>query len=249
MSASINAPLRLGIWGHGRMGQAIEAIARASGDDIVWIRTRENTDTFDPTRLREAEVVVEFTDPEGAAGHIRQCLEAGVPVISGTTGWLEQLPEMAQLAQHKGGALLHATNFSIGVHLFLAMLKEATRLMQGQPQYRAWIEETHHVHKKDAPSGTAITIAETMRANAGGKWRQWALGSDGELPADVLPVRSFREGDVPGTHEVHWDSGGDSITLCHAAHNREGFARGAWQAAHWIRGRRGVFTMNDMLNL
>lgn len=244
-----NSPLRLGIWGYGRMGRAIADIARVAGDEIVWVADRSASGSPDRGQLQAVDVVVEFTRPEAAPDHVRQCLEAGVPVVCGTTGWQGRLEEMRALARSGQGALLWASNFSIGVHLFQAMLAHAGRVMQRHPAYRAMIRETHHVHKKDAPSGTAITLAETLIGVSGGRFTDWALAGETALGETVLPIRAIREDEVPGTHEILWESPIDTIALKHTAHNREGFARGAWQAARWIRGRRGLYTMQDVLQI
>lgn len=243
------APLRLGIWGYGRMGRAIADIARSAGDEIVWVADRSASGAPSREQILAVDVVVEFTQPGAAPDHVRQCLEAGVPVVCGTTGWRDSLPKMQELARSGQGALLWASNFSIGVHLFQAMLAHAGRLMERHPAYRAMIRETHHVHKKDAPSGTAITLAETLIEASGGRFSDWKLSGDTAIGETALLIQAIREDEVPGTHEILWDSPIDSIALKHTAHNREGFARGAWQAAHWIRGRRGSFTMKEVLEL
>lgn len=250
-----NSPLRLGIWGYGRMGRAIADIARVAGDEIVWVADRSASGSPDRGQLLAVDVVVEFTRPEAAPDHVRQCLEAGVPVVCGTTGWQGRLEEMRALARSGQGAFLWASNFSIGVHLFQAMLAHAGRVMQRHPAYRAMIRETHHVHKKDAPSGTAITLARDIDLRVK-RYDGWELvhgtghgkRSNAPLPS-TIPINSERTGEVPGKHSVTWAGPDDRITITHEAFGRKGFANGAVHAAEWLQGRQGLFTMDDVLDV
>ncbi len=229
------------------MGRAIEQIALAQGMEIVWRITRDNRATLNQALLRQADVVIEFSRPEAAFENVMLCLQADVPVVCGTTGWNEQLSEaQAYCLQHQG-ALLWASNFSIGVNLFFALNRYLAQLMQERPEYRPALTEIHHIHKLDAPSGTALTLVNELIANhtrTGG----WALSPTPPGPGEV-PVTAVREGEVPGTHIVNWHSAVDEITIEHRAHSRMGFAGGAVLAAQWIYGKKGCYGMGDVLGL
>ena len=226
------------------MGKAIEQLARQDGDEIV-LRADSNTSRKAAADfLQEADVAIEFSRPESAFDNIRLSLEAGVPVVCGTTAWLGRLEEAKALCAKHQGAMLYASNFSIGVNLFFALNDYLAALMAGQTGYSVRMEEIHHTQKLDAPSGTAITLAEGILKQTPGldKWVGGEAGSSRELP-----ILSKREGEVPGIHEVRYNSAADSITIRHEAHSREGFARGALLAARWIVGKQGYFEMKDIL--
>lgn len=243
--------LRVGLLGYGKMGRAIEALAPQQGVEIVWAVGSGNQDSLTPELLRSAQVVIEFTRPDAAFTNVQRCLEAGVPVVSGTTGWNEQLEAAANLCRTRGGALLWASNFSVGVNLFFALNRYLARLMQAWPEYRPSLTEIHHTQKLDAPSGTAVTLAQHLLAEAP-RLQTWEL-SDLENHAgtapDVLPIAAIREGTVPGTHVVRWNSPVDTLTIEHRAHSRDGFAHGALLAARWLADKKGVFSMSDVLGL
>ena len=237
--------IKIGLLGYGKMGKAIEALAEAQGCTVVWKFGRDAQDALTHARLREADVVIEFSRPESGFENVLLCLEAGVPVVSGTTGWQEQLPVAKAAALEQEGALLWASNFSVGVNLFFALNTFLAKLMQGQPQYKANLTEIHHIHKLDAPSGTAVTLAEGI-INTKGQYDHWSM----ENPtANELPITAVREGEVPGTHIIQWESGFDTITIEHKAHTRTGFAIGALVAAKWLVGKKGVFEMKDVLDI
>lgn len=236
--------MRVGLLGYGKMGKAIEALAPRHGVEIAWHAGRTG---ISEALLRSADVVIEFTRPEAAWDNVRACLEAGVPVVSGTTGWQAQLPEAHTLCREREGAMIWASNFSVGVNLFFALNRYLSNLMADRPEYRPDMTEIHHIHKLDAPSGTAITLAEQILAQHP-DIRTWSL-AENNPGADALAIHARREGEVPGTHRIDWRSPIDTITLEHTAHTREGFAAGALLAARWLRGRRGVFTMADVLGL
>ncbi len=240
--------MKLGLLGYGRMGRAVEEQALLRGHEVVWRAGRQHRSSLDAEQLRRADVVVEFSHPEAALEHVLMCLRAGVPVVSGTTGWVDQLPQAEQYCRQCGGALLWASNFSVGVNLFFALNRCLAQLLAAHPSYRPSIEETHHVHKADAPSGTARTLADDLVAQVEGL-RRWTLACGQVPPPDTLPVVSIRRGEVPGTHVVRWDSAVDSIEIRHTAHSRAGFALGAVLAAEWLLGQQGVFRMSDVLNL
>jgi len=228
--------LRLAIVGDGKMGRAINDLARERGFVVtVMLGAADNPDgtAISRARLGEAEVVVEFTEPEAAPANIIAAARAGYPVVAGTTGWATRLDEVRSAVTEANGALVHAPNFSIGVNLFLAIAAAAGRIMRSAPEFDAHILETHHAAKKDAPSGTAIALERSAAA---------ALGRS-------IPTSSVRTGHVPGTHELSFDGAFEQLRLMHMARDRRVFADGALRAAMWVRGKRGIFTMRDVLDL
>ncbi len=192
----------------------------------------------------QMEVAIDFSQPEAAVENISQCLRNGIPVISGTTGWLADYDKVTELCRAQDGAFLYASNFSLGVNLFFELNRHLSRLMSGVPGYSVQMTEIHHSGKKDAPSGTAISLAEGIIAHS--DYQSWSLGEKGH---GIIPVVSKRTGDVPGTHRIAYESEVDRIEIQHTAHNREGFAQGALLAAQWLVGKKGVFGMKDVLNL
>ncbi len=238
--------MKIVLFGYGKMGKAIEQAALAPGHEIVLKIGREDHPTTDLLRASGADVVIEFTRPEAAYDNLRLCLEAGLPVVSGTTGWLERKAELEAFCHEKNGAFFYAANFSVGVNLFFALNRYLAGLMGRFPQYRPKLEETHHLEKKDAPSGTAIRLAEELIGQFPAL-QKWVKGE--EAAAGELPVISHREGRVPGTHTILWRSEEDEIELTHRAFSREGFARGALRAAEWLQGKKGCFGMDDLLGL
>jgi 4-hydroxy-tetrahydrodipicolinate reductase len=228
--------LRLAIVGDGKMGRAIADLARERAFVVTAIvGATENVDGagIDRARLGDAEVVIEFTEPAAAPANIVAAVRAGYPVVTGTTGWAAQLGDVAAHVDRMGGAVVHAPNFSIGVNLFLAIAAAAGRVMARGPEFDAAIVETHHAAKKDAPSGTAIALERVVAESLGRR----------------VPTSSIRTGHVPGTHELTFDGPFEQIRLTHTARDRRVFADGALRAAAWVRGRRGVFTMRDVLEL
>lgn len=252
--------MKIALIGHGKMGQFIESLAREAGDEIVLIVDEHNRAEITAQELAAADVAIEFTRPESAIANIDLALEAGVPIVVGTTGWLAELPSVSDRVQAARGGLFWASNFSIGVNVFFAVAERAAELVNRYGGYRAGIEEIHHEQKLDAPSGTGITLAERV----GGRlddYDSWALS---EVKSDVsqtriapaappengkkpVPISSVRTSGVPGTHTLELSSGVDTLSLQHTAHSREGFATGALTAARWLVGKRGVFTMTDLL--
>lgn len=239
--------MKIGLLGYGKMGQAIEQVAKEQGLDIAWRITRQNRASLTPDTLQQADVVIEFSRPEAAFDNVMACLNAGVPVVSGTTGWLEQLADAEAWCKQHNGALLWASNFSIGVNLFFALNRILARLMNEHPDYTPALTEMHHIHKLDAPSGTALTLVQDVLALVNRK-HGWTLYPTPPGPDDI-PITAIRENEIPGTHSIRWSSVVDEITLEHRAHSREGFARGAVLAARWIMGKQGIFRMNDVLSL
>ena len=228
------------------MGQAIDAIATAKGHEIVLRVDINSQHLLAKEHLEQADVAIEFTTPDTAYNNVLKCFEANVPVVCGTTGWLDKLPEIKAICAEKQQAFLHATNFSIGVNIFFEVNKKLAELMASQPQYNVWMEEIHHTHKKDAPSGTALTLAEQLMAAVTRK-TAWVNG-DSDQPG-TLSIISKRIDPAPGTHTINYTSDIDDITITHTAHSREGFAAGAVVAAEWLKGKTGVFSMRDVLNL
>jgi 4-hydroxy-tetrahydrodipicolinate reductase len=228
-------PMRVAIVGYGRMGRAVEAAAKERGHTIHGVvDLAENPGGAGLTRewLAGADVAVEFTTPEAAPGNVTRLIEAGIPTVTGTTGWTAELPRVAALVRQRRGALLHATNFSIGVQLFLRTARDMARRFAGRPGFDAFILEEHHARKLDAPSGTALTL------------RQMLTAAD---PARPFPITSVRAGAIPGIHSLTYDGPYETVTLAHTARSREIFAAGALAAAEWLPGRTGVFTFEEML--
>lgn len=239
--------MKIALIGYGRMGRLIEEIARERGHEIVAVIDVDNRSDFDSVEFRSADVAIEFSVPAAGYDNIFACFKRGVPVVSGTTGFNSRLPELKRLCDEGKGTLLHAGNFSIGVNLFMALNRYMASIMGDFPDYRPYMSETHHIHKLDHPSGTAVTLAEELVANYSGAegWYEPTLESK---PETWLPVSTIREGEVPGIHTVKWESDVDFISMTHSAKSRKGFALGAVRAAEWIAGRRGFFTIGQMLS-
>lgn len=245
--------MKLALIGYGRMGRAIDEAAQERGHDVALkIDTRNQADITD-TELAACDAAIEFTHPESAADNIRRCLRLRLPVVVGTTGWYDEYEALNALCRDNKAALLTATNFSIGVNILFALNDKLTA-PASRHGYSFSIEETHHIHKRDAPSGTAITLAEGLLRHYKGEKEldEWvSIEDDSERVADKneLPIYSFREGEVPGTHIIRAASEIDTLELKHTAHSRKGFATGAVIAAEWLVNRTGVYTMKDVLSL
>lgn len=236
--------MKIALIGYGKMGKTIEDLALQAGHEVVLKVGSQNLEDLTRRNLRQADVAIEFSRPESAFNNIVLCLEAGVPVVCGTTAWLDRLEEAKAICRNKKGALLYASNFSVGVNIFFAVNRHLAAIMHDQPQYDIKVEETHHTQKLDAPSGTAITLVEDILELMYRK-NKWVREHSTE--ADEIPIVSKRIENVPGTHEVIYQSSIDSITIRHTAHSREGFAKGALVAAQWIIGKQGFFGMRDVL--
>lgn len=233
--------MKIALVGYGKMGKIIDEIAQERGHEIV-ARLKET-----PTKetLNQADVVIEFSNPEAAYNNIKACLEQQIPVICGTTGWLEKKADVEKIALDNNSAFLYGSNFSLGVNLFFAINEKLAALMQPfEEDYQVQLEEIHHVHKKDAPSGTAISVAEGIFKHS--KFNSWKLD---ETKNEELGIFAIREDEVPGTHSVFYKSEVDEIELKHTAFNRKGFALGAVIAAEWIKDKKGNFGMKDVLGL
>jgi len=233
--------MKLALLGYGRMGKAIEAIAIARGHQVVAKIDKDNPDES----IEAADVAINFSIPEAAVSNISNALNQGIPVVCGTTGWLESRDAIELLCEEKKGAFLYASNFSLGVNLFFELNQRLAALMENYPQYTPELEEIHHTEKLDAPSGTAITLAEGILPHS--TFKYWKLAE--EASKNDLSISAKREPKVPGTHTVTYHSETDKISIEHIANNRDGFALGAVVAAEWIAGKNGIFTMRDVLSI
>jgi 4-hydroxy-tetrahydrodipicolinate reductase len=239
--------IKIGLLGYGKMGRAIDSIATKHKVEIIWRISRENRAELSPELLGQVDVVIEFSRPEAAFDNVMYCLMYGVPVISGTTGWPDRLNEAEAYCKEQEGAMLWASNFSIGVNLFFALNRYLSQLMANQQQYVPDVTEIHHIHKLDAPSGTALTLVQELITNY--NQEQVTHTSHSEQSALNVPIDSIREGEVPGTHTIRWGSEVDEIAITHKAHTRMGFAEGTLLAARWIVGKKGVFSMRNVLGI
>jgi len=236
--------MKIALIGYGKMGHAIEEIAVARGHNIVLKVSIDNLEDNTVEKIRQADVAIEFTGPESAFGNIVRCLEAGVPVVSGSTGWLDRLEEVRSACLQRKGGFLYASNFSVGVNIFFEVNRRLADLMAPHPDYEVRITEIHHTGKKDSPSGTAITLAEQILEKIPRK-KEWVNHISDNL--DELEILSERIDPAPGTHRIEYSSAIDSIEITHTAHSRKGFALGAVLAAEFIQGKSGLFRMSDVL--
>lgn len=227
------------------MGKVIEQIAVDRGHNIVLKINSSNIEELTAENLQKADAAIEMTQPDAAKKNIALCIEAGVPVTSGTTGWNDEIPAMQQLAKDKGTAFLYASNYSVGVNIFFEVNKLLAKLMNEQQNYDVRMKEVHHTQKKDSPSGTAITLANQVLDNISRK-NKW---SEEDKNEDTLHITALREEGVPGTHSITYTSDIDDIEITHTAHNRNGFALGAVLAAEYVAGKQGVYTMQDVLGI
>lgn len=240
--------MKIAIIGYGRMGKTVERLALKHGDTITCRIDVDNTDEFNSEAFRSSDVAIEFSIPATARENVMRALRAGVPVVSGTTGWKDSLPEVEEECKKLGGSLMWSSNFSVGVNIFMAVNRRLTRIMSAFPSYRPHIVETHHIHKLDHPSGTAVTLADDIVELDPG-FTGWQETDDHEqLPDNLLPVNYIRVGEVPGIHTVTWNSDVDDITITHTAKSRDGFAKGAILAARWLVSHPGVRNFKEMLS-
>ena len=233
--------MKIALLGYGKMGKVIEKIAVSRGHEVTLKIDKDST----PYDITSVDVAINFSTPESAVENIRIALENNIPVISGTTGWLSEMESINTLCAAKNGAFIYASNFSLGVNIFFELNKHLAKMMKNLSDYQVDIEEIHHTQKQDAPSGTAITLAEdVIQHSTHDSWGLAPLKDNNKLAITAKRIDS-----VPGTHTVNYSSEVDRISLTHTAHNREGFGLGAVVAAEWILGKTGVFTMNDLLNI
>lgn len=236
--------MNIALIGYGKMGHEIEKIALQRGHDIVSIIDMNNLEEFNSPAFKSADVAIEFSTPDSAIQNYRKCFEVGVAVVAGTTGWLEHLDEVKRACAEQGKTFFYASNYSLGVNIFFALNKYLAKIMNNYPSYEVKMEEVHHIHKLDAPSGTAITLAEDLIKEVDRKER-WSLEVE-EKQTD-LPIHCIREGEVPGIHEIIYESEADIISIKHDAKSRVGFALGAVLAAEFTNGKKGFLGMGDML--
>lgn len=236
--------MKIALIGYGKMGHAIESIAIEKGHEIILRITDENLGEFTKENIKKADVAIEFTNPQSAVHNITFCLNENIPVVCGTTGWLKEFQQVEEKCEALNGTFLYASNFSIGVNIFFELNKKLASLLKPYPSYNPAIEEIHHTQKKDAPSGTAITLAEQIIAASDlkNKWVNNSAENQNELE-----IISKRIDAVPGTHTVKYSSPVDDIEIIHTAHNRKGFAEGAVLAAEFIAGKKGIFSMKEVL--
>lgn len=241
--------MKIAIIGYGKMGHVIERIARSRGHEIVSVIDVDNPEAFDSPEFASADVAIEFSTPATAFDNCTKALRRGVKTVSGTTAWAQRLPEVKELCDTTGATFFWSSNYSLGVNIFFAVNRYLSALMAGFPQYIPSMTEIHHIHKLDHPSGTAISLAEGIigsnpRIDA---WTEDAAKAAASRGADML-IDHKREGEVPGTHIISWDSPVDTITITHAAKSREGFALGAVVAAEWISDKTGFLTMDNLMH-
>jgi 4-hydroxy-tetrahydrodipicolinate reductase len=244
--------MKIALLGYGKMGKMIEKIATDRHHEIVLKIDHDNLDDLTVENLQKADAAIEFSTPDTVLGNIQKCFEAGVPIVVGTTGWYGSLQQVKDDCDKRNNALIYASNFSVGVNVFFHVNKVLAKLMNKYPYYEVQVEEIHHVHKLDAPSGTAMTIAEGIIENLDSK-SEWVntVGeqvSDATVKNNQLLIESLRIDSVPGTHTVIYDSEVDTIEFKHTAHNRTGFALGAVLAAEWIQDKKGFFEARDMFS-
>lgn len=237
--------MRIALIGYGKMGKTIERIARSRGHEIVSIIDIDNQHDFDSDNFRSADVAIEFTTPATAVDNYLKAFAQGVPVVSGSTGWTSRMQEIREICDRGEATFFWTSNFSLGVNLFFALNKYLSALMDNFPGYTPSMKEIHHIHKLDHPSGTAITLAEGIMGNTGriDNWTENTTHKENELL-----IAHEREGEVPGTHIISWDSDVDTITIEHRAKSREGFALGAVVAAEWVKDRKGFLTMDELMH-
>lgn len=238
--------MRIALIGYGKMGRAIEEVALQRGHEIVIKIDQSNLHEFTKENFAIAEAAIEFTSPHSALENVKKCLDFGIPVVCGSTGWTDRLEEMIKICTDKNGSFIYSSNYSVGVNIFFEINKKLAALMAPHKEYEVILEETHHTQKKDAPSGTAITLAEQILEQVKRK-KQW-VNELSDHPED-LEIISQRVDPAPGTHSVKYSSAIDTIEIIHTAHNRKGFASGAVLAAEFAKDNKGFFTMKEVLNL
>ncbi|HEU4633602.1 MAG TPA: 4-hydroxy-tetrahydrodipicolinate reductase [Flavisolibacter sp.] len=238
--------MKIALIGYGKMGHIIEEVALERGHEIVLKIHIDNTEEFTKENMAAADAAIEFTGPDSAFENVKKCIDFGIPTVSGSTGWNEKLEEMKEYCRQQGGSFLHTSNFSVGVNIFFEVNKLLAKLMNPHTDYEVTLKEIHHTQKKDAPSGTAVTLAEGILAHLSrkNKWVNKEAGSPEELS-----IISERTDPAPGTHYVKYSSAIDDIEMIHTAHGRKGFALGAVLAAEYIAGKKGVFDMKDVLHI
>jgi len=238
--------MKISLIGYGKMGQIIRKTAESRGHQIAAIIDINNPDDVDSPAFLGSDVAIEFTTPATAFNNYIKCFERNIPVVSGTTGWTTNIDRIKKMCEEEGKTFFYSSNFSIGVNILFALNKQLAKIMNRFPNYDVEITETHHIHKLDAPSGTAITLAEGILDNLDRK-KEWKLEKTDNVADDLL-IHAIREGEVPGIHEIKYESEADFVSIRHEAKNRSGFALGAVLAAEFVQGKKGFFGMNDLLH-
>ena len=233
--------MKIALFGYGKMGKIVEKIAKNRGHEIIF-KIDKNSSHYD---LNNVDIAIDFSTPKSALSNISKALENCIPIISGTTGWTEQYNKAVKLCNEKNGAFLYASNFSLGVNIFFEINRNLAKIMNNYKEYKIKMKEIHHIEKIDAPSGTAITLAESIIDET--NYQKWSFGND--FKEDEISIESQRLLDNTGTHEVIYKSEIDEIKIKHVASNRDGFGLGAVIAAEWLIGKKGVFSMKDVLNI
>jgi 4-hydroxy-tetrahydrodipicolinate reductase len=236
--------MKVALLGYGKMGREIENILHERGHSIDFILNSKGKQKGD--KIGEVDVAIEFSTPGTVIANITTCFDASVPIVTGTTGWDEHLNSVAKKCMDDNKTLFYASNFSIGVNIFFALNKKLAKIMDQHPEYNVSLDETHHEEKLDSPSGTAISLANEIISNISGKTK-WV--NEGDLNKEEVKINSYRIGQIPGTHAVNYESNIDAIDIKHTAKSRRGFAMGAVLASEWVQGKKGVFNMNDFLNI
>jgi len=241
--------MKIAMIGYGKMGRTIERLATEQGHEMVLKINADNLQEFTIENLKQADVAIEFSQPDSAFDNIMKCLEAGLPVVSGTTAWLNKFQEVADWCNNNNGAFFYASNFSIGVNIFFELNKHLAKIMDAHEDYNVDMEEIHHTQKLDAPSGTAVTLAEGILEKID-RLQSYQLQEEAApLTDNCIPITAKRIGNTPGTHVIQYHSAIDKLEIKHTAKGREGFASGAIMASKWLIGKTGVFGMNDLLRL
>ena len=235
--------MNIALFGYGKMGKEIEAIALQRNHTVVLKITEENINSINEKDLKKADVAIEFSTPDAVINNIKNCFNANLPIVVGTTGWYTNFEEIEKICSQKNGSLFHATNFSLGVNLFFKLNSYLAELMNKYTDYDVSMEEIHHIHKLDKPSGTAITLANQIIDKINRK-KKWSID---EQSSETLYIKDVREGEVPGTHIIKYKSNIDDVEIMHKAHNRKGFALGAVIAAEFLQNKKGIYTMNDII--
>ncbi len=238
--------MKIALLGYGKMGKEVEKISIAKHSQIILKVNSENSSIITPEQLKKADIAIEFSRPEVAFQNVIKCFEAGIPVVCGTTGWQSELEKVKQICLDGDHTFFYARNFSIGVNIFFHLNKELAKIMDLYTSYNPSVKEIHHIHKVDSPSGTAIQLANDIIGRMTGK-SAWINGP--QETNNQVSIESLREDEVPGTHLVTYHSSIDDIVITHEAHNREGFAAGAFLAAEWVIEKKGIFGMSDLLQL
>ncbi|HET7819731.1 MAG TPA: 4-hydroxy-tetrahydrodipicolinate reductase [Bacteroidia bacterium] len=238
--------MKIGLYGYGKMGKEIEKIAISRGHSIALKIDINNANTITSADLKSCDAIIEFSTPHSAIPNMLKCFESGTPVVVGTTGWYDKADEMKKICEEKNACLFYTSNFSIGVNIFFKVNEYLAKLMNNYESYNVSIEEIHHIHKLDAPSGTGLSLANQILGNYSKKtkWVNTETNKENELA-----IISKREGEVPGTHIIKYQSAIDDIEITHTAHNRQGFALGAVLAAEFVKGKKGVYGMNELMKL